>query len=64
MAWTQAENLAPRPRPACASGHAKRGVDQLLETEATDERRQEYEPGVGHQAGLIEGHRDAVDGAR
>ena len=60
----QGEHLASRARPPDDAAHLHRVVDEALQTEATDERRNEQQAGVGHQSRLIEGHRQPVDSAR
>ena len=55
------QDLAARPEPADASGQLDRGVTELLEPETLGQGGDQHQPGVGHQVGLIKGHRDAVD---
>lgn len=60
----EGENLASRARPADAPGHANGAVDELLETQATHERRHEQQPGVSDQVRIVECYLDAVNSAR
>jgi hypothetical protein len=60
----QREDLAPGKRATDASTEPDGAVHQPLEAQAEDERADEDEPGVGHQVGVVEAHRDAVDPVR
>ena len=60
----QSQDLAAGQRTADASAETDSGVHQPLETETHDQRADEDEPGVGHQVGVVEAHRDPIDPVR
>jgi hypothetical protein len=60
----QCQNLAPWKSAADATSETNGGVDQPLEAQAQHQRAYEDEPGVGHQVGIVEAHRNAIDPVR
>jgi hypothetical protein len=60
----QGQDLPSRSEPADASAQLDRGVTEPLEPETLGHGGNEHQAGIGHQVGLVEGHRDAVDSAR
>ena len=60
----QRQDLAPRPEATDASAQLDRGVTEPLEPKPFGHGGNEHQAGIGHQVGLVEGHRDAVDPAR
>ena len=60
----QGQHLATGPCTTDSSREIHGGVDQALETEASDQRRHQQQPGIGHQVRLVEGHADPVNPAR
>ena len=57
------QDLPPRLEPADASGQLDRGITEPLEAQPFGQGGNEHQAGIGHQVGLVEGHRDAVDSA-
>ena len=56
----QGEHLAPRTRPADSADQSHRRIDQLFQPESDHQRRRQDQPGICHQARVIEGHLEAV----
>ena len=63
IACTKVSTLRPG-RAADTSREMDRGVDEALESETNDQRRDQEQAGIGHQIGLVEGHANPVDPAR
>ena len=60
----QGEHLAAGQCTSDPPRQVHGGVDQALETEASDQCRHQQQPGIGHQVRLVEGHLDAVNPTR
>ncbi len=56
----QRHDLAARASSAHPLGQAHRGVHQMLEFEAQGHGGDKQEPGVGHQARLVEAHSNPI----
>ena len=64
MACTKVSTLRPGSAPPTRPDETDGGIDQALEIEASDQRRDQQQAGIGHQIGLVEGHANPVDPAR
>jgi hypothetical protein len=60
----QGQDLAAGTEPAGPVGEPDCGVDQGLQTQAGHQRGHQDQPGVGHQARLVENHLHPVNPAR
>jgi site-specific DNA recombinase len=60
----QGQDLAARAEPSGPVGEADCGVDQGLQAQTGDQRGHQDQPGVGHQARLVENHLHPVNPAR
>jgi hypothetical protein len=60
----QGEDLAAGTRATDSTGHAHQLVHQRFEAQVNHEGDRHDQTGIGHEAGIVEGHPDALDRAR
>jgi hypothetical protein len=60
----QRQHLATGQCPTDSSPQAHNLVDEGFEPEADHQRGRDDQPAIGHESGVVEGHRDAVGHAR